>query len=61
MGKTGKKGKLKKGDGGKTYSTTGTTLKDWGITDPSYVPPTGLPHLEVNAHDSDSARRYKET
>ena len=47
MGATGKKGKLKKGDGGKTYSTTGTTLKDWGIKDPSYVPPTGLPHMQV--------------
>ncbi len=31
MGATGKKGKLKKGDGGATYSTTGTKASDWGI------------------------------
>ena len=31
MGKTGKKGTIKKGDGGTTYSTTGTKAKDWGV------------------------------
>ena len=31
MGATGKKGKLKKGLGGTTFSTTGTKPEDWGI------------------------------
>ena len=58
MGVTGKKGKMKKGDGGKTYSDTGTTLKDWGITDPGYTPKPsheywqvkGLPHKKGKKH-----------